>query len=96
VPEALDLAELNGASAEGADRWRANLLPGYVHYFKDIYGEDPKSNRHYFSAIRVISRVRHLDGYHQIAGELESIYRDAHARGHEAATLAPEIIFGSH
>ena len=93
VPEALDLAEIKGAPSAGVDRWRSNLLPGYVHYFKDIFGADPKLNSRYFSALRVISRVRHLEGYRRIAPELQAIYTEAHALGHHAAQIAPGIIF---
>jgi len=93
IPEAQDLAEMKGAPSAGVDRWRANLQPGYVHYFKDIYGNDPKMNSRHFSAVRVISRVRHLEGYKEIEGELSAIYREAHAKGHPAATIAPDLIF---
>lgn len=95
VPEALDEAEWRGSPVEGIDRWRSNLLPGYVHYFKDIYGPDPKGNSHHFSAARVVARAKHLPGFSQISAELEAVYRDAHVAGHPAARETPETIFGS-
>jgi glycosyltransferase involved in cell wall biosynthesis len=94
VPEALDLAELNGADPIGVDKLRENLIPGYVHYFNEIFGADPLRNHEFFSIVRVVSRIRHLDLYPTIAADIETIYRRAHAEGHAAATIDPALIFG--
>jgi glycosyltransferase involved in cell wall biosynthesis len=96
VPEALDLAELNGANSEGIDKLRKNLIPGYIHYFNEIYGDDTKSNHEYFSILRVISRIRHLDIYGTVAPELAKIYAKAYAAGHAAAKIDPNRIFENH
>ncbi|HEX6705401.1 MAG TPA: FkbM family methyltransferase [Albitalea sp.] len=94
VPEALDLAEMKGADPKGIDKLRENLIPGYVHYFNEIYGEDKMGNHLHFSITRVVSRIRHLSLFPTVAPDLAAIYRRAYSAGHPAANVDPALIFG--
>lgn len=63
IPEVYDLAEKTGADPLAVDRWRINNLPGVVHFFREIFENDQGSNIDYFSAPRLVSRMKHLEYY---------------------------------
>lgn len=95
VPEALDLAERMGASAAGTDRWRANLVPGFPHYFREMFENDPLGNSVFFSPRVLVLRMKHLDAFARIVPELIEIYDRAHRSGHPAAKLPTAVLFSA-
>jgi glycosyltransferase involved in cell wall biosynthesis len=95
VPEALDLAERMGASAAGTDRWRANLVPGFPHYFREMFENDPLGNSAFFSPQILVLRMKHLDAFAGVVPELIDIYDRAHQSGHPAAKMPTAILFSA-
>ena len=95
IPEALDLAERMGADGPGVDKWRQNIFGGIVHYWKEIYGDDPNGNHKYFSPMRFITRMKHIDSFGQYVDKLKDIYTEAHQLNHCAAKLKPNELFAA-
>jgi len=95
VPEAQDLAERLGSEPKEMDRWRENLLPGFVHYWRELFENDVHGNAEFFSPERVVMRMKHLDLFAAIVPEMSEIYERAHANGHRAAGLAPSKLFSA-
>lgn len=95
VPEAQDLAERLGASPTEMDRWRENLLPGFVHYWTEMYENDQHGNAEYFSAERVVMRMKHLEKFASIVPALAEIYDRAHKNGHRAAIMPTNKLFSA-
>lgn len=95
IPEVYDLAEQMGADPEAMDRWRTHSLPNIVHYFEKIYESDEEGNLEYFSPLRLISRIKHLEGFSKYSETLRRIYEKAHESGHPAAMTLPSTVFAS-
>lgn len=95
VPEAQDLAERLGADPQEMDRWRENLMPGFVHYWRELLEDDPAGNAEFFSPERVVMRMKHLDAFAAIAPQMAEIYAQAMANGHHAATMPARKLFNA-
>jgi len=95
IPEAYDLAEKMGADPVAVDRWRVKNLPGLVHFFKQILENDPESNINYFSASRLVARMKHLDKFAEIVPTLKGIYDSANARGRAGAAVPASRVFAA-
>ena len=95
IPEVYDLAEQMGVNPEAIDRWRTHSLPNIVHYFEEIYKGDKEGNLEYFSPLRLITRIKHLEGFSTYSETLKRIYENAHESGHPAAMSLPSTVFGS-
>lgn len=93
VPEVYEVAERHGVPAEDMDRWRRHTLPGVVHFFQDIYRNDPLGNAAYFSAERLVRRFKHLPEFTKALPVLKGAYERAHAAGHPAARRSPDKVF---
>jgi hypothetical protein len=74
VPEALDLAERLGADSPGTDRWRENIVPGFAHYWREMYESDTMGNSAFFAPERLVMRMKHLDAFASIVPPLAEIY----------------------
>jgi FkbM family methyltransferase len=88
IPEVYEEAERRGVAVEDIDRWRLHTLPGVMHYFDEIFQNDPLNNAAYFSPGRLVRRFKHLPEFRAMHSRLRAIYENAHAIGHPAA-LAP-------
>lgn len=95
VPEAQDLAERLGSDAGEMDRWRRNLLPGFVHYWREMFENDTIGNAEFFSPERIVMRMKHLDAFSDIVPIMVDIYEGAYAQGHKAAILPTKELFGA-
>lgn len=93
IPEVYEEAEKRGVDPEDMDRWRRHSLPGIVHFFNEIYGNDPLENSVYFSPKRLVRRFKHLQEFAEVSRELKEAYKIAHAAGHPAARWAPSRVF---
>jgi hypothetical protein len=93
VPEAQDLAERMGANK--MDRWRENLLPGFVHYWREILENDKHGNAEFFSPERVVMRMKHLCSFAALVPEMAEIYNRAFTKGHPAANLRTAELFNA-
>ncbi len=93
VPEVYEIAERRGVPAADVDRWRRHTLPGVVHYFQDIYQDDPLGNAQYFSPERLVRRFKHLPEFTKVLPVLKDAYARAHANGHPAARRPPSKVF---
>jgi glycosyltransferase involved in cell wall biosynthesis len=95
VPEAQDLAERLGASPAGMDRWRKNLIPGFLHYFTEMFENDAHSNSEFFSPTRLVGRMKHLDEFKALVPALRAVYESAYERRHPSAKMSPEKLFAA-
>ena len=95
VPEAQDLAERMGASPTGMDRWRRNLFPGFVHYFTEMFENDVHSNAEFFSPVRLVARMKHIEAFGDLVPALKIIYESAYERGHPCAKMPPKLLFSA-
>ena len=93
IPEALDLAERMGAAAAGVDRWRIHNLPGFAHFWREILEHDEVGNVDYFSAIRAITRIRHLQEFDTVAPALKVSYEKARMASNPAADVPVSALF---
>ena len=93
IPEVYDRAEQAGVRAEDMDRWRAHTLPGVVHFFQDIYRDDPLGNGKFFAPDRLVRRFKHLPQFAEVLPVLESTYARAHDEGHALASRHPSKVF---
>ena len=93
VPEVYEVAERRGVPAEEMDRWRRHTLPGVVHFFQEIYRNDPLGNAAYFSPERLVRRFKHLPEFGKALPVLKAAYARAHAEGHPAARRSPDKVF---
>lgn len=95
-PRTWDLAERMGADVVQVDRRRANRLWLTEMMWRQILEMEGKSgNSAYFSAPRVLLRLKHLPELDKHVPELAAIYRRAHDAGHPAATMPPEELFSA-
>ena len=93
IPEVYDLAERLGADPRAVDRWREHTLPGVVHWFHEIYKDDPEENMKYFSPSRLTARMKHLETFPSRVQELRAIYENAYWSGHPGARILPSQVF---
>ena len=95
LPRAWDLAERNGADPTAVDRRRANRLWLVAMMWKDIFENDRAGNSPWFSAPRVLTRLKHLPQIEKYIPEMREIYGRAYLGGHPAATMPPESLFSA-
>lgn len=93
IPEVYEVAEQKGASPEEIDRWRRHSLPSVLHYFQEIFENDPLGNAAYFSPQRLVWRFKHLPEFQAMCPALREIYAKAQATGHSAAKLPLSRVF---
>jgi hypothetical protein len=84
-----------GADPLAVDRWRIHNLPGVLHFFKEIFENDQESNIDYFSATRLVNRMKHLDEFQKIGPILRDVYQAAHARRLPGAAAPPSKVFAA-
>jgi FkbM family methyltransferase len=95
IPELYELAERRGVPSSDIDRWRLHTLPSVLHYFREIFENDPMKNAEYFSPARLVRRFKHLPAFTEKIPMLKEIYERAHAAGHFAAKPPPDRVFMS-
>jgi glycosyltransferase involved in cell wall biosynthesis len=95
LPRAWDLAERMGTDPGEVDRRRANRLWLVEMMWKKIFENDGVGNSAYFSAARVLTRLKHLEELDKHIGEIMSIHERARAAGHPAATIPTEELFSA-
>jgi glycosyltransferase involved in cell wall biosynthesis len=93
IPEVYETAERMGVAKSDIDRWRAHTLPGAVHYFREIFEEDPAGNAAFFSPARFVRRFRTLPEFERHRRTLIGIYEAAHKAGHRAAGRPTADVF---
>jgi hypothetical protein len=95
LPATWDLAERIGCPVEEVEMRRANRLWLVEMMWRDIFENDKVGNSAYFSAARVIMRLRHVPEFEKHVPEFRRIYTVAHEAGNPAAALVPSILFGA-
>lgn len=95
VPEAQDLAERMGSDSLRMDRWRENLMPGFVHYWTEILENDQAENAPFFSPDRVVMRMKHLDKFSQIVPDLLEVYERARLKKNPVAQMPARELFAA-
>ncbi len=93
LPRAWDLAERMGCPPQEVDRRRANRLWLVELMWREIFEDDRAGNAAYFSAARVLMRLKHLDGFSKHIAAFRAIYTKAHDAGHPAARQDPSRLF---
>ncbi len=93
IPEVYDVAEEKGVPTEEVNRWRRYTLPGFGHYFKEIFQHDPVGNAEFLSAARAVRRFAKLPEFEEYREELQVVYERAHRAGHAAARDPVESVF---
>lgn len=93
LPRAWDLAEMMGASPNEVDIRRSNRLWLVEMMWRDIFDKDLAGNSAYFSARRVLSRLKHLPALDQRIPEMKAIYERAREKGHPSARLPSDELF---
>ena len=94
-PEIHDLAEKMGADPNGVNHWRTRHLPEVVHFFREIFENDQESNIEYFSAQRLVERMKHLDKFEEMVEMFWNIYDSAHNRGLPGASVPTSRVFAA-
>jgi len=84
-----------GTAAAAVDTRRSNRLWLVEMMWRDIFENDVANNSPYFSAARVLTRLKHLPTIDERIPEMSAIYRRAYANGHPAAILPPEALFSA-
>lgn len=95
IPEAHDLAEKMGADPVEVDHWRVQNLPSLLHFFRQIHHKDPESNADYFSALRLVARLKHLNEFVELVPTLHDIYSSAYADQHAEAAVPASRVFAA-
>jgi hypothetical protein len=93
IPEVYDVAEDKGVPTEEINRWRRHTLPGFNHYFTEIFQRDPEGNAEFLSAARAIRRFAKLPEFEDYRQNLRAVYDQAHRAGHAAAKEPVESVF---
>lgn len=93
LPRAWDLAERVGCAPMEVDRRRSNRLWLVELMWREIFEDDRAGNSAYFSAARVLMRLKHLDGFPKHMAAFRAIYTKAHDAGHPAARQDPSLLF---
>lgn len=95
-PRTWDLAERMGTPAVEVDRRRANRLWLTEVMWKQIFDQEDRSgNRAYFSASRVLMRVKHLPEMDAHIQEFIKSYDRAKRAGHPAAVMSTSDLFSA-
>ncbi|MHB0992498.1 MAG: FkbM family methyltransferase [Burkholderiales bacterium] len=95
LPRTWDLAERMGTASDEVDRRRANRLWLVEMMWKEIFENDKVGNSAYFSASRVLMRLKHLTDIDKHIPEFISIYERARMAGHPAATMPADELFSA-
>ncbi len=95
LPRTWDLAERMGTDPVEVDCRRANRLWLVEMMWREIFENDRAGNSAYFSASRVLMRLKHLKELDTYVPKLMSVYERAHQVGHPAATMPPEELFSA-
>jgi glycosyltransferase involved in cell wall biosynthesis len=95
LPRTWDLAERMGADPGEVDRRRAKRLWLVAMMWKQIFSDDKAGNSAYFSAARVLMRLKHLAEFDAHASEFRAVYEGARAAGHPAAFLPADELFSA-
>lgn len=95
IPEVYDTAEKLGADPILIDRWRVNNMPGVLHFFKEIFDNDPENNAEYVSIVRLINRLKHLQEFKEIVPHLKEVYENAYSKNHPLAQLSSVEVFAA-
>jgi len=93
LPRAWDLAERMGSVPGEVDRRRSNRLWLVDMMWREIFENDKAGNAAYFSAPRVLMRLKHLRAIDRYANSMKTVYQTAHEAGHPAATMPPAMLF---
>jgi hypothetical protein len=64
-----------------------------MHYFGELFHNDPEENWKYFSPRRFVGRLQHLPEFVKQIDVFREIYDSAWRAGHPAAQEAPESVF---
>jgi tetratricopeptide (TPR) repeat protein/glycosyltransferase involved in cell wall biosynthesis len=95
-PRTWDLAERMGTDSADVDRRRANRLwLTEIMWRQILEQEDRTGNSRYFSAARVLLRLKHLKEIDKHIPEFSAIYDRARKAGHPAATLPTDELFSA-
>lgn len=84
-PEAFDLAESLGVNKLELDILRNNMIPGFIHYFDELYNNDIHGNCEFFDPARLIQRMGHMLAFKAIIPKLINIYDKAKKNGNKYA-----------
>jgi glycosyltransferase involved in cell wall biosynthesis len=95
IPEVFNLAEKNGADPKLIDRWRVHNIPGILHFYQQIFIDDPEGNASFVSIPRLVNSFKHLQEFRAIADSLKEIYKNAHDKKHPLATDSPDLVFSA-
>ena len=95
LPRTWDLAERMGTDAAEVDRRRANRLWLVEMMWKEILAGDKVGNSAYFSAPRVLMRLKHLPELDKHIPAFVAAYEAARQAGHPAARMATEVLFSA-
>ena len=93
LPRTWDLAERMGCPPQDVDRRRSSRIWLVELMWKEMFEDDRAGNAPYFSAPRVVMRLKHLDAFKQRAPYFRQIYDVAFKAGHPAARLDPDVLF---
>lgn len=93
LPRTWDLAERMGTPPAEVDRRRANRLWLVEMMWKEIFENDKAGNSEYFSALRVLMRLKHLPDLDKHIPEFIAIYERARVAGHPAAIMPADELF---
>jgi hypothetical protein len=66
-----------------------------MRMWKEIFENDRAGNSPYFSAPRVLMRLKHLPEIDGWIPQMRDVYTRAHQLGHPAASMDPEQLFSA-
>lgn len=95
LPRAWDLAERVGTDPNEVDRRRSNRLWLVELMWKEMFENDKAGNSYFFSAPRVLVRLKHLPEFEKYVPSLRAIYERARAAGHPGASMPATELFSA-
>lgn len=95
LPRTWDLAERVGADPAQVDIRRANRLWLIEMMWRQILENDRSGNSAFFSAPRVLNRIKHLPEFDKHVASFAEVYGRAYSAGHPAARMPPESLFAA-
>ena len=95
LPRAWDLAERMGTDPAEVDKRRANRLWLVEMMWREIFDNDAAGNSAYFSAARVLMRLKHLSEIDKHIPEMMAVYERAFNAGHPAAVMPISELFSA-
>jgi glycosyltransferase involved in cell wall biosynthesis len=95
LPRIWDLAERMGCEPTDVDARRDSRLWLVEMMWREIFTDDRAGNGDFFSAQRVLMRLRHLPSFKERLPKFREIYKLAFDEGHPAARLSVEDMFGA-